>query len=112
MLAGTYTAIVTPFRNGNFDAPAFKRLIDRQVKAGVDGLVPVGTTGESPTLDYKEHVEVIAHAVEYAAGRIQVMAGTGGNSTSEAVYLTQEAEKAGADSSLQVAPYYLSLIHI
>jgi 4-hydroxy-tetrahydrodipicolinate synthase len=69
-------------------------------------LVPVGTTGESPTLDYKEHIEVIAHAVEYAAGRIQVMAGTGGNSTGEAIFLTQEAEKAGADSSLQVAPYY------
>jgi 4-hydroxy-tetrahydrodipicolinate synthase len=106
MLTGTYTAIVTPFRNGKFDAPAFKRLIALQVKGGVDGIVPVGTTGESPTLDYKEHIEVIAHAVEYAAGRIQVMAGTGGNSTSEAVYLTQEAEKAGADSSLQVAPYY------
>jgi 4-hydroxy-tetrahydrodipicolinate synthase len=106
MLAGTYTAIVTPFRNGKFDGPAFKRLIDMQVKAGVDGLVPVGTTGESPTLDYKEHIEVVAHAVEYAAGRIQVMAGTGGNSTSEAVYLTREAEKAGADSTLQVAPYY------
>ena len=106
MLIGTYTAIVTPFRDGKFDAPAFKRLIAMQVKGGVDGIVPVGTTGESPTLDYKEHVEVIAHAVEYAAGRIRVMAGTGGNSTSEAVYLTQEAEKAGADSSLQVAPYY------
>jgi 4-hydroxy-tetrahydrodipicolinate synthase len=106
MLAGTYTAIVTPFRHGKFDAPAFKRLIDLQVKGGVDGVVPVGTTGESPTLDYKEHIEVISHAVEYAAGRIQVMAGTGGNSTSEAVFLTREAEKAGADSSLQVAPYY------
>jgi 4-hydroxy-tetrahydrodipicolinate synthase len=106
MLTGTYTAIVTPFRNGKFDAPAFKRLIDLQVKGGVDGIVPVGTTGESPTLDYKEHIDVIAHAVEYAAGRIHVMAGTGGNSTSEAIYLTQEAEKAGADSSLQVAPYY------
>src|SRR5580658_5325901 len=106
MLAGTYTAIVTPFRDGKFDAPAFKRLIDMQVKGGVDGVVPVGTTGESPTLNYEEHIEVIARSVEYAAGRIQVMAGTGGNSTSEAVYLTQEAEKAGADSSLQVAPYY------
>jgi 4-hydroxy-tetrahydrodipicolinate synthase len=106
MLTGTYTAIVTPFRNGQFDAPAFKRLIDLQVKGGVDGIVPVGTTGESPTLDYEEHIEVIARAVEYAAGRIQVMAGTGGNSTSEAVYLSQEAEKAGADSLLQVAPYY------
>jgi 4-hydroxy-tetrahydrodipicolinate synthase len=106
MLTGTYTAIVTPFRNGQFDAPAFKRLIELQVKAGVDGIVPVGTTGESPTLDYEEHIEVIARAVEYAAGRISVMAGTGGNSTSEAVYLTQEAAKAGADASLQVAPYY------
>jgi 4-hydroxy-tetrahydrodipicolinate synthase len=106
MLTGTYTAIVTPFRNGKFDAAAFKRLVELQVKGGVDGIVPVGTTGESPTLDYKEHIEVIAHAVEYAAGRIHVMAGTGGNSTSEAIYLTQEAEKAGADSSLQVAPYY------
>jgi len=106
MLSGTYTAIVTPFRNGQFDAPAFKKLIELQVKGGVDGIVPVGTTGESPTLDYKEHLEVIARAVEYAAGRIRVMAGTGGNSTSEAVYLTREAEKAGADSSLQVAPYY------
>jgi 4-hydroxy-tetrahydrodipicolinate synthase len=106
MLTGTYTALVTPFRNGQFDAPAFKRLIDLQVKGGVDGIVPVGTTGESPTLDYKEHIEVIARAVEYAAGRINVMAGTGGNSTSEAVYLTQEAAKAGADASLQVAPYY------
>src|SRR6202453_1786165 len=106
MLTGTYTAIVTPFKNGQFDAPAFKRLIDLEVKGGGDGIVPVGTTGESPTLDYKEHIEVIGHAVEYAAGKIRVMAGTGGNSTSEAVYLTQEAEKAGADSSLQVAPYY------
>ncbi|HEV7926306.1 MAG TPA: 4-hydroxy-tetrahydrodipicolinate synthase [Verrucomicrobiae bacterium] len=106
MLAGTYTAIVTPFRNGTFDAPAFRRLIDMQVKGGVDGIVPVGTTGESPTLDYKEHGEVIKHAVEYAAGRIKVMAGTGGNSTNEAVFLTMEAERAGADSTLQVAPYY------
>jgi len=106
MLTGTYTALVTPFRNGKFDVSAFKRLIELQVKGGVDGIVPVGTTGESPTLDYKEHIDVIAHAVEYAAGRIRVMAGTGGNSTSEAVYLTQEAEKAGADASLQVAPYY------
>jgi 4-hydroxy-tetrahydrodipicolinate synthase len=106
MLTGTYTAIVTPFREGKFDVKAFKKLIEMQVRGGVDGIVPVGTTGESPTLDYKEHIEVIARAVEFAAGRIHVMAGTGGNSTSEAVYLTQEAEKAGADSSLQVAPYY------
>ncbi|HEY3857539.1 MAG TPA: 4-hydroxy-tetrahydrodipicolinate synthase [Verrucomicrobiae bacterium] len=106
MLSGTYTALVTPFRDGKVDFPALKKLIDLQVRGGVDGIVPVGTTGESPTLDYKEHIEVIARSVEFAAGRIHVMAGTGGNSTSEAVHLTQEAEKAGADSSLQVAPYY------
>jgi 4-hydroxy-tetrahydrodipicolinate synthase len=106
MLSGTYTAIVTPFRNGKFDTQAFKRLVRMQIRGGVDGIVPVGTTGESPTLDYKEHIEVIGHAVEYAAGRLHVMAGTGGNSTSEAIYLTQEAAKAGADSTLQVAPYY------
>ncbi len=106
MLTGTYTAIVTPFRDGKVDANGLKRLIETQVRGGVDGIVPVGTTGESPTLGYEEHIEVIARSVEFAAGRIHVMAGTGGNSTSEAVYLTKEAEKAGADSSLQVAPYY------
>jgi 4-hydroxy-tetrahydrodipicolinate synthase len=106
MLTGTYTAIVTPFRNGKLDLAALRNLIERQVKAGVDGIVPVGTTGESPTLNYEEHIEVIAQSVKAAAGRIQVMAGTGGNSTSEAVYLTAEAEKVGADSMLQVAPYY------
>jgi 4-hydroxy-tetrahydrodipicolinate synthase len=106
MLTGTYTAIVTPFRNGKVDAAALRRLIGRQIKAGVDGIVPVGTTGESPTLNYEEHIEVIALSVEFAAGKIKVMAGSGGNSTSEAVYLTVEAEKAGADSTLQVAPYY------
>jgi len=106
MLTGTYTAIVTPFKRGQFDTKAFKQLIDQQVKGGVDGIVPVGTTGESPTVNYQEHIEIIAKAAEFARGRIHVMAGTGGNSTSEAVYLTQAAEKAGADSSLQVAPYY------
>jgi 4-hydroxy-tetrahydrodipicolinate synthase len=106
MLTGTYTAIVTPFRDGKFDAATFKKLIDLQVRGGVDGIVPVGTTGESPTVSYQEHIEIIGQAVEHAAGRIEVMAGTGGNSTSEAVYLTEEAAKAGADSSLQVAPYY------
>ena len=106
MLTGTYTAIVTPFRNGKIDFAALRRLIGRQIQAGIDGIVPVGTTGESPTLNYQEHIEVIARAVEFAAGKIHVMAGSGGNSTSEAVYLTAEAEKAGADSTLQVAPYY------
>ena len=106
MLTGTYTAIITPFRKGKVDAAALRRLIERQIKAGVDGIVPVGTTGESPTLSYDEHIEVIERSVEFAAGKIKVMAGSGGNSTSEAVYLTVEAEKAGADSTLQVAPYY------
>ena len=103
---GTYTAIVTPFKNGKIDEPAFERLIKTQIKAGVDGIVPVGTTGESATLDYEEHIRVIALSVKFAAGKIKVIAGTGGNSTQEAIYLTQQAEKAGADASLQVAPYY------
>jgi len=103
---GTYTAIVTPFRNGQIDEPALERLIKSQIKAGVDGIVPVGTTGESATLDYEEHIGVIQLSVKFAHGKIKVIAGTGGNSTKEAIYLTQEAEKAGADASLQVAPYY------
>lgn len=103
---GTYTALITPFRDGRIDQPAFKALIDRQVEAGIDGIVPVGTTGESPTLNSTEHIEVIRLAVEYAAGRCQVVAGTGANSTSEAIELTQEAEKSGATGSLQVCPYY------
>jgi len=106
MFTGTYTAIVTPFRDGNIDAPALKKLIERQVRAGVDGIVPVGTTGESPTVSYEEHIEIIALSVKFAGGRVKVIAGTGANSTREAVFLTQEAEKAGADASLQVAPYY------
>jgi 4-hydroxy-tetrahydrodipicolinate synthase len=106
MFTGTYTAIVTPFKNGQLDAPALERLVRMQIKAGVDGVVPVGTTGESPTVDYEEHLEIIALAVKFSAGKIKVLAGTGGNSTSEAVYLTREAEKIGADGSLQVAPYY------
>jgi len=106
MFAGTYTAIVTPFRNGKVDEPALERLIKAQIRGGVDGIVPVGTTGESPTLNYEEHVHVVAQSVKFAGGKIKVLAGTGGNSTSEAIYLTQYAEKAGADGSLQVAPYY------
>ena len=106
MFTGTYTAIVTPFFQDRLDQAALRKLIQLQLRAGVDGIVPVGTTGESPTLNYEEHIEVIARSVEYANGKIKVMAGTGGNSTSEAVYLTQAAEKVGADASLQVAPYY------
>lgn len=106
MFTGTYTAIVTPFRGGQLDESALERLIKLQVKGGVDGIVPVGTTGESPTVDYEEHVRIVAQSVKFAAGKVKVLAGTGGNSTKEAIYLTQQAEKAGADGSLQVAPYY------
>ncbi len=106
MFTGTYTAIVTPFRKGILDEPALDRIVKAQIKGGVDGIVPVGTTGESPTLDYEEHVRVIELAVQFAAGKVKVLAGTGGNSTSEAIYLTKAAEEAGADGSLQVAPYY------
>jgi 4-hydroxy-tetrahydrodipicolinate synthase len=106
MFTGTYTAIVTPFKEGRIDTAALERLIKIQVRAGVDGIVPVGTTGESPTVNYEEHVEIIALSVKFAAGKIKVLAGTGGNSTTEAVYLTQHAERVGADGSLQVAPYY------
>src|SRR2546421_4921143 len=106
MFTGTYTAIVTPFKDGKIDEAALQRLIKIQIKAGVDGIVPVGTTGESPTVNYEEHIQIIALSVEFAGGKIRVLAGTGGNSTTEAVYLTEHAEKVGADGSLQVAPYY------
>jgi 4-hydroxy-tetrahydrodipicolinate synthase len=103
---GTYTALITPFRDGRIDAAAFQALIERQIAAGITGIVPVGTTGESPTLDMDEHIEVIRLAVEYAAGRCQVLAGTGANATREAIELTQAAEKLGASGTLQVCPYY------
>lgn len=106
MFTGTYTAMVTPFRHGVVDEEALARLVRTQVRAGVDGIVPVGTTGESPTLDFEEHLRVIGLTVEFAAGRVKVLAGTGGNSTEEAIYLTRESERLGADGSLQVAPYY------
>lgn len=106
MFAGTFTALITPFRDGRVDHDAFKALIDRQVAAGITGIVPVGTTGESPTLTTEEHLEVIQAAVAYAEGRIKVIAGSGANATAEAIHLTQAAEAAGADASLQVCPYY------
>jgi 4-hydroxy-tetrahydrodipicolinate synthase len=106
MFIGTYTAIVTPFKNGVLDEAALERLIKLQIKGGVDGIVPVGTTGESPTVDCEEHIRIIELSVKFAAGKIKVLAGTGANATSEAIKLTQEAEKVGADGSLQVAPYY------
>ncbi|MDX1953354.1 MAG: 4-hydroxy-tetrahydrodipicolinate synthase [Verrucomicrobiota bacterium] len=106
MFTGTYTAIVTPFKGGEIDEAALAQLIKRQIKGGVDGIVPVGTTGESPTLSYEEHIRVIELTVKEVSGRVKVLAGTGANSTEEAIYLTQAAERAGADGSLQVAPYY------
>lgn len=106
MFAGTHTALVTPFRDGKIDEEAFRNLVDFQFDSGVTGVVPCGTTGESATLDYDEHERVIQLAVEYGKGRGLVMAGTGSNSTREAVELTQEAEAAGAGAALLVAPYY------
>ncbi|HEU6448737.1 MAG TPA: 4-hydroxy-tetrahydrodipicolinate synthase [Verrucomicrobiae bacterium] len=106
MFTGTYTAIVTPFRDGVIDEDALERLIKFQIKGGVDGIVPVGTTGESPTVDCEEHIRLVELSVKFAAKKIKVLAGTGANSTKEAIELTQAAEKVGADGSLQVAPYY------
>jgi 4-hydroxy-tetrahydrodipicolinate synthase len=106
MFEGTYTALVTPFVQDRLDEPAFVQLIEAQISGGVTGIVPVGTTGESPTLDYDEHHRVIELAVQTAKGRCQVIAGTGSNSTKEAVDLTREAERLGADGALIVAPYY------
>ena len=103
---GTYTALVTPFRNDRVDAAAYARLIDEQIAAGVDGVVAVGTTGESPTLDHDEHLEVIRLAVQAAGGRCKVIAGTGSNCTREAVEMTRATEAVGADAALLVAPYY------
>ena len=104
--AGAHTALVTPFRDGQFDTQAFRQLIEEQIAGGISGIIPVGTTGESPTLDHEEHLKVIEVAIQTANKRCLVIAGTGSNSTSEAISLTQAAEKAGADASLLVAPYY------
>lgn len=106
MFEGTYTALVTPFAQDHLDETAFVQLIEAQISAGITGIVPVGTTGESPTLDYDEHHRVIELAVKTANGRCKVLAGTGSNSTKEAVNLTLEAERLGADGALIVAPYY------
>ena len=106
MFTGTYTAIVTPFKNGQLDEAALARLVKRQIQGGVEGIVPVGTTGESPTVDLDEHIRIIELCVKFAAGKIKILAGTGANSTSEAIVLTKAAEGVGADGSLQVAPYY------
>ena len=104
--AGAHTALVTPFKDGALDESALEALIEIQIQGGISGIVPVGTTGESPTLSHEEHRRVIEIAVKAAAKRILVIAGTGSNATSEAVELTVEAEKLGADAALLVAPYY------
>lgn len=106
MFAGVHTALITPFRRNKIDTKAFKRVIDSNFDGGVTGIVPCGTTGESPTLSHEEHQAVIALAIKTARGRGPVIAGTGSNSTAEAVSLTRAAEAAGADASLQVCPYY------
>jgi len=104
--AGLSVAMITPFSDGQIDYQALRRNVDFLVEAGVNCLCPVGTTGESPTLSHEEHERVIAEVVEAAAGRVKVMAGTGSNSTQEALRLTRFAEKRGADAALVVAPYY------
>ena len=106
MFEGTYTALVTPFRHGQVDVKAFEALIERQVAAGIEGVIPVGTTGESPTLNMQEHLRVIELAVQFARKRTKVIAGTGSNSTAEAIELSTGAQKAKADALLLVAPYY------
>jgi len=107
MFKGVYTAIITPFKKDeSVDYEAFKRLIDFNIANGVDGIVPCGTTGESPTLDYAEHEKVIETCINHVDGRVKVIAGTGSNSTKEAIMLSQHAEKAGADALLIVNPYY------
>jgi 4-hydroxy-tetrahydrodipicolinate synthase len=104
--AGVTVALITPFRGGEIDFDALGHLVDWHVDQGTDGLAPVGTTGESPTLDHAEHERVIAFVVERAAGRLKVMPGTGSNSTREAIRLTKFARRAGADAALMVGPYY------
>src|SRR5919197_607502 len=104
--AGVTVALVTPFRGGEVDCDGLARLVDWHVEQGTDCLAPVGTTGESPTLDHDEHERVIAAVCERAVGRIKVMAGTGSNSTREAIRLTRFARNAGADGALMVGPYY------
>ena len=105
-LSGAYTAMVTPFHDGGINESCLRKMIDFQIENGISGLVPCGTTGESPTLSHKEHRLVIDVVIEAAAGRVPVIAGTGSNCTEEAISLTQHAQKAGADAALLITPYY------
>jgi 4-hydroxy-tetrahydrodipicolinate synthase len=107
MITGSLVAIVTPMHeDGKLDLPRFRKLIDWHVEEGTDGIVVVGTTGESPTVDFDEHKELIRLAVQHSRGRIPIIAGTGGNSTAEAIELTESAKQAGATACLSVVPYY------
>jgi 4-hydroxy-tetrahydrodipicolinate synthase len=106
MFKGIYVPLVTPFFEGEIDWESLERIIEYYIKRGVDGLVPCGTTGESPTLSEKEHLDIIRFVVKKTAGRTKVIAGTGSNETKKAIEFTQEAEKAGADGALIVCPYY------
>src|ERR1700744_2824960 len=103
---GSFTALVTPFKNGSLDEAAFRALVNWQISEGTNGLVPVGTTGESPTLSHDEHKKVVEWCIAEAKGRVPVIAGAGSNSTKEAVELSQHAEEAGADGVLVVTAYY------
>ena len=106
MFKGSFTALITPFKNGKFDEASFRSLIDFQINSGTHGLVPTGTTGESPTLSHDEHIRIVEVCIEQANNKVPIIAGTGSNSTDEAIYLTKHAEKAGADAALVVTPYY------
>lgn len=106
MFRGTYVAIVTPFKDGLVDYDTLERHVNFLIEKGVSGIVPCGTTGESPTLTHEEHEKVVEQVVKFVGGRVHVMAGTGSNSTAEAIRLTKHAERAGADSALLVTPYY------
>ena len=106
MFEGTHTALITPFRDGEIDEPALRALIERQIEAGIDGLVPCGSTGESATLSHEEHRRVIDITIDATAGRVAVIAGAGSNSTRETTELTAHAKEAGADGALLLSPYY------
>jgi 4-hydroxy-tetrahydrodipicolinate synthase len=106
MFKGSIVALITPFKGGVFDEAAYRALIEWHIEQGTDGVVPCGTTGESPTLTHREHMQVVEACVDAVAGRVPVIAGTGSNSTAEAVELTLHAKKAGADAALVVTPYY------
>ena len=106
MFEGLFTALVTPFRSGELDEPALRDLVERQIEAGVDGVVPCGSSGEAATLSHAEHRRVVEICVEAVSGRVQVLAGTGSNSTRESIELTCHAREAGADGALLISPYY------